>query len=160
GELPRLLAAGLHAPDFQGPAAVADEDDRSLELGQLDLALGHGRGAGGWFRRRGRGPRCLGKDLAGFGDTALSRPSKAIAVGAEAGVRVGRELLVAVGGAALVRGAVPGAAAQHTHLTGGRAGRSALTALGVIVVAVPVIAPLPDVAVHVMQAPAVGLLFA
>ena len=36
GELLRVLAAGVHAPDFHDAAAIADEDDRALEAGQID----------------------------------------------------------------------------------------------------------------------------
>ncbi len=126
GELLRVLAAGVHAPDFHGAAAIADEDDRSLEAGQVDLARSRRR-----TRLRARASRTplrrirwrMSGVFGSVGDRrglvaaiGLPRPPEAVAVGAEAGVGVDGKLLVAIGRPALVGGAVPGAAAEHAHL--------------------------------------------
>src|SRR5207253_684524 len=83
-----------------------------------------------------------------------------VTVGAEAGVGVNGELPMTVGRPALLGGAVPGAAAQDAHRAGGRTARVLRRTVLVVGCAVPVVAPLPDVAVHLVEAPAVGLLLA
>src|SRR5262249_7061776 len=137
---------------------VLDEDNGPLERGGIDLALGGLRDRGDDFLVRLRG--LVGIDLRPDGDQLLpilvADAAGAVAVGAAAGVGEGGELLVPIGGPALVGRGVPGAAAQDALFAGGGPARILLGAVLVISVAVPVIAPLPDVAVHIEKAPAIG----
>ena len=63
-----------------------------------------------------------------------------------------------VGRPELLGGAVPRTAAQHAELGRGRTARVFSRTLLVVGFTVPVVTPLPDVAVHLEKAPAVGLL--
>src|SRR5262249_39089299 len=86
------------------------------------------------------------------------RPPKAVTIRTKASVRVNREFLVPIARPALVGGRVPGAATEHAHLAGRRPARVLGRAFRVVALAVPVVAPLPNVAVHVVKAPVVGQL--
>src|SRR5262249_34649389 len=156
GELLRVLAVGAHAPNLHRAAAVADEHNRPLESGHVQLARSGRRDDGGGLLglllRLALLP--LG-DGGGLVAARIAHAAEPVAGGGKAGVGVDGGLLVALRGAALVGGAVPGAAAQHAHLPSSRAARVVGRAVGVVRLAVPVVAPLPDVAVHVVQAPAV-----
>src|SRR5207245_2527361 len=89
---------------------------------------------------------------------ALPRSAEGIAVRAETRVGINRKLFMAVGGAAFVGGAVPGAAAQNSHFPRRRALRIVAGTLRIITFSVEIVAPLPHIAVHVVEAPAVGQL--
>src|SRR5262249_10439875 len=78
--------------------------------------------------------------------------AEAVVVAAVVGV-----LAVAVGGAAGVAAGVPAPAAQHAHPAARGAFRVAVQTAAVVVLLEPIAAPLPDVAVHVVQAEGVGL---
>src|SRR5262249_5700681 len=116
GQLPGVLTAGVHRPDLKQAAAIADEDNGPLQLGEIDVD--------GPLRRRRRSLllplarvgswSCfwVGCDRSWFFDDRAGSP-KTVAIGAEASVGVGGELLVAIRGRKLLGGTVPGAAAEH-----------------------------------------------
>src|SRR5262245_65014720 len=61
-----------------------------------------------------------------------------------------------VRGSAFVGVRVPGAAAQNSHFAGGRPAWILLGALRIRLYRVVIVAPLPDVSVHVVKAPEIG----
>src|SRR5262249_25051651 len=148
-ELLRALAAGVHRPDFHRAAAIADEHDRALQAGNVELS-GRGRRTDnrgglrdedfrslGDFGSLGGGRRDRRRVVAGLGVAGSAEP---VAIGAEAGVGVNGEFFVAVRRPALLGRAIPGAAAQDTHLTRTRPVRVLGRAFRVVGFAVPIVA--------------------
>src|SRR5205823_3666375 len=110
--------------------------------------------------RKRRALRTCGDDRGPVAGIGLARAPEAIAIGPEAGVGVDGKFLVAVRRSAFLGGAVPGAAAENAHLAQRRPVRIRGMIVGVMGFAIPVVAPLPDVAMNVVQSPAIGLLLA
>src|SRR5207247_10607180 len=166
-QLFRVLATGMHGPDLQHSRAIADKNDGAVQLGPIDLPVGRTGARARTHRHRlclrrlglpGRRVWSGNGDLDRLGLDAFARAAETITVGTEAGIGIDRKFLEAAGGPALFGHGVPGAAAQHAHLPGARPARVVGWALAVIALAIIVVTPLPHVAVHVIEAPAVGLL--
>src|SRR5439155_25331256 len=81
--------------------------------------------------------------------------AKTVAVHAEAGVGEGLGLLAAERRATLLRRRIPRAAPHHALLARGRPAGILLRAFLVVILPIPVMAPLPDVSVQVVQSPRV-----
>src|SRR5262249_53667103 len=96
----------------------------------------------------------LSPEYRGEGE-ALRRPhaSKSISVVSETGIRQGRRLAGPRRGPAALRSKTPTAAAQHALIAGRRPMRIIRRPGGVALLAIAVVAPLGDVAIHVEQAP-------
>src|SRR5205807_7570540 len=87
--------------------------------------------------------------------SSISCAAEAVAIGTEAGVRIDGKLARAIRSPAFFGRAIPGAAAQHSFCARGRPLRVVTRTFLVIAFAVVVVAHLPDVAVHIKEAPLV-----
>src|SRR5262249_13160591 len=88
----------------------------------------------------------------------LPHAPKSVDIITEANVGIARILVIAVTGATILRAESPSAAAQHFVLAFARSTRILLRRFSVVVHFVKIIAPLPDIAGHIVKAPGIRLL--
>ena len=91
------------------------------------------------------------------GTSHASKPDQPMDVAAEACVRIAGIFVVSIGRAALVRARIPASASQDSCLPRFGPARILRGAFAIILFLVEVVAPFPHVAVHVIQAPCIGL---